>query len=90
MIVFYDYDPDRREARPCQFYYWSDVVQYHQSESYAWIKSKDSEPVNVWLNMNKLCPYFEQYAPHAEVVRFNMKRYFEEREKKQSGQDEEK
>lgn len=81
MIVFYDYDPDRREARPCQFYYWSDVVQYHQSESYAWIKSKDSEPVNVWINMSKLRSYFEQYASHAEVVRFNMKRYFEERQK---------
>ena len=90
MFVLCDYDMDRKEARPCQFYYWSDIVQYHAGEGYIWLGTIDSDPVRIWGDMAKLRPYFEEYAPHAEVVRFNMNRYFEEREKKQSGQDEEK
>ena len=81
MIVFYDYDPYTKEARPSHFYYWTDIVQYHWEGSYLWIGSKDSEPVSAWVGICELRPYLEQYAPHAEVVRFNMKRYFEERRK---------
>ncbi len=79
MMVFYDYDPDRREARPSHFYYWKDIVQYHSSDYYIWRFSKDNDPDNIWLGGGKLRPYLEQYAPNAEVVNFNMKRYFEER-----------
>lgn len=81
MLVFYDYDYYTKEARPSHFYYWTDIVQYHWEKPYLWIGSKDSEPVPAWIGMCELRPYLEQYAPHAEVVRFNMKRYFEERRK---------
>lgn len=81
MLVFYDYDRYTKKARPSHFYYWTDIVQYHWEGSYLWIGSKDSEPVPAWIGMCELRPYLEQYAPHAEVVRFNMKRYFEERRK---------
>lgn len=83
MIVFYDYDPGRREARPCQFYYWKDIVQYHAADGYIWLGTKESEPVRIWGNMDKMRPYFEQYAPHAEVVRFSMSRYKEKRRKQE-------
>lgn len=79
MIVFYDYDQYTKEARPSHFYYWTDIVQYHWERPYLWIGSKDSEPVSAWIGMCELRPYLEQYAPHAEAVRFNMKRYLEER-----------
>ena len=81
MIVFYDYDLYTKKARPCCFYYWSDIVQYHWEQPYLWIKSKENRPIFAWIGMCELRPYLEQYAPHAEVVRFNMKRYFEERQK---------
>lgn len=81
MIVFYDYDPDRKEPRPSHFYYWKDIVQYHAGEGYIWLGDKDSVPVRIWGNMAKLRPYFEEYAPHAEIVRFSMDRYFKKRAK---------
>ncbi len=77
MFVWYDYDQYSKKARPSQFYYWADIVQYNAAEPYIWLESKDTDPVRIWGDMAKLRPYFEQYAPHAEVVRFDMHRYFD-------------
>lgn len=86
MFVWYDYDQYSKKARPSQFYYWSDVVQYNAAEPYIWLGNKDSYPVAIFVDMAKLRPYFEQYAPHAEVVRFDMHRYFDKRLKQHNAE----
>ena len=40
MFVWYDYDQYSKKARPSQFYYWSDVVQYNAAEPYIWLGNK--------------------------------------------------
>ena len=84
MIVFYDYDHERKEARPSHFYYWKDIVQYNKAEPYIWFGSVENDPVYFAIRINLLFPYLEKYAPHAEAICCNMKDYFE---KKQKGQE---
>ena len=87
MIVFCDYDPYRKEARPTHFYYWTDIVQYHRKESYIWLESKDNAPQKIWISIKKLCPYLKQYAPHAREVNFNMEDYWKFRLKENRPED---
>lgn len=75
MLVFYDYDPYQKKARPINFYYWKDIVQYHRKEPYIWLGAKENLPDRTFMPMKKLLPYFQQYAPHAKEVNFNMEDY---------------
>ena len=87
MIVFYDYDKYRKEARPIRFYYWEDIVQYHRKEPYIWLESKENLPDRTFMPMRKLLPYFRQYAPHAKEVNFNMDDYWKYRLKEKRPED---
>ena len=79
MMVFYGYDITRKEARPCLFIYWKDIVQYHFEDSYIWLHSTENDPEKMWVKILSIKHYFKQYAPHAKEVRFNMRRYFDEK-----------
>ena len=82
MIVLYDYDPDREEARPTWFYYWKDVVQYSKKENAIWFNSVYDDPFRPQVRMKKLRPYLEKYAPQAKVVTFNVDAYLDRERKK--------
>lgn len=87
MVVFCDYDPYRKEARPSHFFYWKDIVQYHRKEPYIWLESKDNAPQEIWISIKKLRPYLKQYAPHAKEVNFNMDDYWRYRLKENRPED---
>lgn len=87
MIVFYDYDYYRKEARLTRFYYWKDIVQYHRKKPYIWLGSKEKLATRTFTPMRKLLPYFRQYAPHAKEVNFNMDDYWKYRLKEHRPED---
>ena len=81
MVVYYYDDDDTKRARPFACRYWTEVVQYGKDSPAIWFNSVDKDPWISNFKMKKLRPYLEQYAPHAQAVKFSVIAYDEKKEK---------